>query len=57
VALSWLLNHIKDFYSSQPADLVAIIREKTLIPGDCKIAVEADESWSFVGSKENQQWL
>ena len=54
ISLCWLLNFIEAIYLANPADL------NFQIPDDAEIEIlllEADEMWSFVGSKENKRWL
>ena len=58
VSLRWLLNFIAEIYESLPDDLnVQPPRE----PGGriqfLGLEAEADEMWSFVGSKANKQWI
>lgn len=56
VSLTWLLNFAVDLYNNVPSDL------GLKLPGGVKLDVqvikaEADEIWSFVGSKDNQAWI
>lgn len=55
VSKSWLQNFIKNLYPSVPEDLsVSLPESETGILID---RIEADELWSFVGNKKNQQWV
>ena len=58
VSLRWLLTFIAELYDSLPKDLdVALPRR---VGGQVEIFrfdAEADEMWSFVGRKENKQWI
>jgi transposase-like protein len=56
VSLSWLMKHIKELFSSLPSELGSWIPDENHATKGSSIAVEADELWSFVGSKENQKW-
>jgi len=54
VSLCWLLNFIEKLYNRVPEDL------NFQLPDDAEIEIlclEADEIWSFVGSKENKRWI
>jgi len=55
VSMQWLLGYISELYRTVPDDL------GVTIPSDAEgvmlLRVEADELWSFVGSKENRQWV
>ena len=57
VSLPWLLSFIVELYDELPADLnvepVAATARLTLM----RLEAEADETWSFVGRKANQQWI
>jgi insertion element IS1 protein InsB len=55
VSMSWLLSYVSDLYSHVPDDLGVTIPSD--VEGVILTRVEADELWSFVGSKENQQWV
>ncbi len=54
VSMTWLLNFIKTIYHELPNDLnIKIkIQSDTIL-----MRVEMDEMWSFVGNKENKQWI
>jgi hypothetical protein len=56
VSMPWLLDYIDILISQLPEDLNA---EVTCSEDDDLelIKLEADELWSFVGSKKNDQWL
>ena len=55
VSMPWLLEFIDSLIAELPQDLNAeVVKEDD----DIEVAVlEADELWSYVGSKRNQQWL
>jgi transposase-like protein len=55
VSMTWLLDFIEETYKSLPEDLNAdVVYENE----EFAIAVlSADELWSFVGNKRNEQWL
>jgi IS1 transposase len=57
ISLSWLMKHVKKNFSSQPDDLNASIPSSNLETTEIVIICEADELWSFVGSKKNPQWI
>jgi len=57
VSLGWLLGFMASEYEQQPDDLNcsgSVESDKLLI---WSIESEVDEMWSFVGSKENKQWI
>jgi len=55
VSMSWLLEFIDKLIAEIPADLNAeVVTEDDEIE---VIVLEADELWSYVGSKDNPQWL
>jgi hypothetical protein len=55
VSMTWLLQLINEVIADLPDDLNATVTAKD---EEFEVAVlELDEQWSFVGSKENQQWL
>ncbi|MFH0924257.1 MAG: IS1 family transposase [bacterium] len=51
VSLIWLLAFFRQVTSEIPEDMGIVKPEKS------KITIELDEMWSFVGSKENKQWI
>ena len=54
VSLSWLLNFVESLYLANAADL------DFLLPSEAEIEIfslEADEVWSFVGSRDNKRWI
>lgn len=55
VSMPWLLDFIDELVRELPENLnAAVVQEND----DIEVAVlEADELWSYVGSKENPQWL
>jgi DNA-directed RNA polymerase subunit RPC12/RpoP len=55
VSMSWLLGFMERTFQALPADLNATV----VIENDEfeVVTFEADEMWSFVGSKANDQWL
>ncbi len=54
VSLCWLLNFMEKLYNAVPEDLNFSAPERAEIEILC---LEADEIWSFVGSKENKRWI
>ena len=57
VSLRWLLSFMSSEYEQLPDDLnydVSVETDKLLI---WSIESEVDEMWSFVGSKDNKQWI
>lgn len=55
VSMSWLLEFIDELIEELPKDLNAeVVREDDEIE---VVVLEADELWSYVGSKKNPQWL
>ena len=55
VSMSWLLKYISDLYKQIPNDLGIEIPSD--VEGVMLLRVEADELWSFVGSKKNRKWV
>jgi hypothetical protein len=55
VSMTWLLEFMEKTFESLPEDLNATV----LVENDDfeVIVLEADELWSFVGDKQNAQWL
>ncbi len=51
VSLVWLLGFFREVTSQIPEDRGVIKPHKS------KLTIELDEMWSFVGSKENKQWI
>ena len=55
VSMPWLLEFIDEVIAALPEDLNAeVVKENDDIE---VVLLEADEQWSFVGSKNNPQWL
>ena len=55
VSMPWLLTFIDQIIASLPEDLNAeVVQEDDEIE---VVVLEADEQWSYVGSKKNPQWL
>lgn len=55
VSMPWLLGFIDEIVAALPPDLNAqVVHENDDIE---VVLLEADEQWSYVGSKENPQWL
>lgn len=55
VSMPWLLEFMKQVFEALPDDLNAtVIAENEELE---VVVLEADEQWSFVGNKENDQWL
>jgi hypothetical protein len=56
VSMPWLLDLLQSIFEALPEDLCAKV--DSCDESDVEIVeLEADEVWSFVGSKENRQWL
>jgi hypothetical protein len=56
VSMPWLLDFLQSIFEELPDDLGAKV--SSCEESDIEIVeMEADELWSFVGSKENRQWL
>ena len=52
--VDWVESYIDEVVATLPEDLNAqVIREDD----DMVVLLEADEQWSYVGSKDNPQWL
>ena len=56
VSLRWLLGFMVSEYEQMPDDLnyQSCLTDKLII---WSLESEVDEMWSFVGSKENKQWV
>ena len=55
VSMTWLLEFMQQTFKELPDDLNATVVEEN---DDFEVFVlEADEMWSFVGNKKNDQWL
>jgi len=55
VSMPWLLGFIDEVVATLPEDLNAqVVKENDDIE---VVLLEADEQWSYVGSKDNPQWL
>lgn len=55
VSMPWLLEFLDDIIQEIPQDLNAeVVEENDEIE---VVVLEADELWSYVGTKTNQQWL
>jgi len=55
VSMPWLLGFIDEIVATLPEDLNAqVVKENDEIE---VVLLEADEQWSYVGSKDNPQWL
>lgn len=53
--MPWLLYFIDDLFATLPENLNAeVVQEDDELE---IIVLEADELWSYVGSKQNPQWL
>lgn len=58
VSLTWLLSYIVEVYERFPTDLnVKPVASKNIAAAIFFLEVEADEMWSFVGNKDNKQWI
>jgi insertion element IS1 protein InsB len=61
VSMAWLMKFVNDFLSAVPSDLNIWTPPENSEQPDvgCRfeLVCEADELWSFVGNKENKQWV
>jgi len=57
VSLTWLLGFLAEIYAELPDDLNVQVWEARGVVQLLRLEAEADEMWSFVGSKENKQWI
>ncbi|MFO1352774.1 MAG: IS1 family transposase [Gammaproteobacteria bacterium] len=57
VSLRWLADFVAGCYAAAPDDLNVKLPEQPAGVIVQRLAVEADEAWSFVGKKANPQWL
>lgn len=57
VSLRWLVGFVVDCYAATPDDLNVRLPEQPDRIIVQRLAVEADEAWSFVSKKTNPQWL
>jgi len=58
VSLTWLLSYVSELYGDLPDDLnFRAVGGGTPAVALYTLKVEADELWSFVGSKDNKQWV
>jgi len=58
VSLRWLLTFIGELYDSLPKDLNLKLPNRVGSQVEIfQLECEADEMWSFVGRKENKQWV
>lgn len=56
VSMPWLLDFLQSIFEALPDDLCAKV--DSCDESDVEIVeLEADEIWSFVGSKEHRQWI
>lgn len=51
VTMIWLLDFFREITNEIPEDMGIIT------PNKGRLIIELDEMWSFVGSKENKQWI
>ena len=51
VSEKWLQCYVNEKYGNVPKKLIVLPKEKG------RLTVECDEMWSFVGNKENKQWI
>ena len=47
----WLQYYVNDLYKNVPQRILVLPKEKG------RLTVECDEMWSFVGNKDNKQWI
>jgi insertion element IS1 protein InsB len=61
VSMSWLMDYVNTFLENVPEDLNIWQPPETSSERGCfplfDITCEADELWSFVGNKDNKQWV
>ena len=57
VSLTWLLEFIAAEYEQVPDDLGVRLASRVGTVRLMRLDAEADELWSFVGSKANKQWV
>lgn len=58
VSLTWLLDFITELYAELPDDLnIDLSQSDKSSIHLVQLEAEADEIWSFVGSKDNKQWV
>ena len=57
VSMDWLLEFYQKEYEQAPDDLNVRVPEEGETPHVDLLPVEGDELWSFVGKKENKQWI
>ena len=57
LSLPWLLRFTVELYGELPDDLNVEPVASTARVRLMRLAAEADETWSFVGKKANQQWI
>ena len=61
ISMTWLLGYITCLYTQLPEDLCFQITEKKkLLKGRIYLKlleIESDEMWSYVGKKDNKQWI
>ncbi len=57
ISLPWLLSFIVELYEQLPDDLNVEPVASTARVRLMRLEAEADETWSFVGKKANQQWI
>ena len=61
ISMTWLMGYIVCLYTQSPQDLFFRITEKKkLFKGRIYLKlleIESDEMWSYVGKKDNKQWI
>ena len=51
ISQTWLPKYVNKKYAETPRQIKVSDKPKG------KLTIECDEMWSFVGNKENQQWI
>ena len=51
VSERWLQRYVNEKYNSMPLEV------KVMAKSSFRLAVQCDEAWSFVGNKDNKQWV
>jgi insertion element IS1 protein InsB len=51
VSESWLQNYVNEKYAQTPREVIVKKKSKG------RLTIECDELWSFVGKKDNKQWV
>lgn len=57
ISMTWLMGYMVQKYESLPDHLNVVLSKKIKGVVIQMLESEADEMWSFVGKKENKQWV